>query len=275
MGVRSKISETLRKAGLLEPVDKMRYWLHRIAYRGMNRRFLKEHSREKFPPPYFIYETYKLNYAEYFYDGQNTAEEIVITVTKHHSETEKGRWLDWGCGPGRIVRHLPSFLKEAAIHGTDYNARYIRWCKENIRNVKFKLNKVDPPLSYEDGFFSVVLSLSILTHLSEPSHKKWINEIHRVLEPEGIFYLTTQGVGASHKLLPQEKELFDKGEIVVRESGRSGHRLYSAFQPKGTMEKLITGKFVVLEFIEGGKDEQDTWILQKVLGNCLPRKNGG
>jgi hypothetical protein len=94
----------------------------------MNRTFLQNHPRLKFPPPYYIYETYRLNYQEYYEDGLETARELVDLVRKHKSL--EGRWLDWGCGPGRITRHLPGILENMRIYDS-YNSGYIE-CVSSI-----------------------------------------------------------------------------------------------------------------------------------------------
>ena len=52
----------------------------------------------------------------------------------------KASILDWGCGPGRIVRHLPSIVSKAKIFGSDYNEESINWCRENIEDVGFEVN---------------------------------------------------------------------------------------------------------------------------------------
>jgi hypothetical protein len=55
--------------------------------------------------------------------------------------------LAWGCGPGRIIRHMPDLFDESGqCHGTDYNFRSIAWCRENLPGIQFAINDLKPPL---------------------------------------------------------------------------------------------------------------------------------
>src|SRR6186713_202689 len=128
MSNKSNISELLRKMNLLSYAEIARFYLQKLKYKKENDAFSKENSDFVLPPEYFIYETYRLNYKWYYEDGKNTAEEIGTLFSKYDDYSHKGKKiLDWGCGPGRIVRHLPTLLPNAEIYGSDYNENYINW----------------------------------------------------------------------------------------------------------------------------------------------------
>ena len=42
------------------------------------------------------------------------------------------RILEFGCGVGRMIRHLPEIALNAELWGVDINAEHIRWCIENL-----------------------------------------------------------------------------------------------------------------------------------------------
>jgi len=113
--------------------------------------------------------------------------------------------LDWGCGPARIIRHLPKLLPNTSLYGTDYNAKSIAWNKANFQKISFELNNINPPTSFEDGFFDAIYGLSIFTHLSEENHFNWISELYRISSPGAILILTTHGQAYREKLLPADK----------------------------------------------------------------------
>lgn len=264
MSLKQNISYCLRKTGLLGISDKFRYWGQKIYYARANKNFITANSSFKFPPPYFIYETYRLDYAEYYHDGLTSAGELVSLIKKNTALLTNDRLLDWGCGPARIVRHFPSLLPGSKIFATDYNPDYIEWAQKNIPDVHFSLNKILPPLQYENNFFSAIIGLSIFTHLSAKAHVEWMEELYRVIRKGGILLITTQGLAYRTRLLPREQDRFDAGQIVIRENYRQGHRLYSSFQPKQIIMEMIRGKFDIAEYIEGDKDSaQDTWVLKK------------
>jgi 2-polyprenyl-3-methyl-5-hydroxy-6-metoxy-1,4-benzoquinol methylase len=268
---KSSISARLRRLHLLQAAEIVRYYLEKIKYDKTNRVFRKKHPGIVLPPAFFIYETYKLNVEEYYYDGQATAKEIVTALGISIDLSRPGaRVLDWGCGPGRIVRHLPALLPRAAVYATDYNPKYIDWCSKELKGIHFSLNQIYPPLNYTDSFFDAIIGFSIFTHLSRENHFAWISELHRVIKTGGAAFITTQGQAYRAKLLPAEQAVFDKGEMVSRENVLEGNRLFSAFQPPEFIEQLIAGKFEVIEFIPAllNRDQpvQDSWLIKKIAG---------
>ncbi len=261
------ISLFLRKTGFLHLADKI--WFHRqkISNAKSNKQFKKQYPEIALPPDYLMYEAYKLDYKNYFFDGKITAGEY-FDIFKEHINVENARILEWGCGPGRIIRHLPEVAKKynCKVYGTDYNKQSIEWCKEQLADITFSLNNLNPPLPYADSFFEVVYGISIFTHLSENLHYEWFNELMRILKPSGILMISTQGEAFMEKLTEEEQILFKAGELVVRGNVKEGHRVYSAFQPEKFMIKLAEEQQVAA-FYKGkanGNPQQDIWIIRKI-----------
>jgi cyclopropane fatty-acyl-phospholipid synthase-like methyltransferase len=230
---------------------------------------MREHPDFNLPPEYFIYETYRLNYKWYYEDGKNTAEEIVRLFSKYYDLSKPDKTiLDWGCGPGRIVRHLPALLPDAEVYGTDYNENYIKWCSENLNGINFSVNKIDPPMNFASSFLDAIIGLSIFTHLSIKNHFEWINELHRIVKFGGGILITTQGEAYRSELTATEKELFDSNQLVTRKYLNEGNRLYSSFQPTEFVRELIVGKFQIIEHVPGkmknSEPAQDSWLLKKI-----------
>ena len=92
----------------------------------------------------------------------------------------------------------------------------------------------------------------------------WMEEFSRVLKPGGILFLTTQGNSFKCKLTEIEKKEFEKGNLIIRDSVREGHRTYSSFHPNPFMEKLFQS-FEILKHISSENELyiQDTWIVRK------------
>lgn len=258
----------LRRAGFLSLAERWRFTLEKIKYRSINRQFMNEHPEFAFPPAFFIYETYRLRYDQYYRDGLETSKEILDLIEKANG-TLKGeiKLLDWGCGPGRITRHLPALLPEgSSVYGADYNEDYINWCKRNLIAIHFSIASIHPPIGFAGDFFDIILGLSVFTHLSRSNHDEWIHELSRMLKPGGLLYITTQGNSFRIKLTKAEKQQFDAGQIVVRENRLEGNRLYSAFEPASFMKMILEPKFEIIEFLPGVMDKepvQDCWLLKK------------
>ena len=261
------ISAFLRKLGLIRLMDRLGFVLQKIKYRRANNAFRKANPDVCLPPDYIIYESFSLNYEAYYNQSKGTAERLTGFFEKH-IDLSKVRILDWGCGPGRVIRHFPGLLAEGCgFFATDYNRVSIDWCKEHIPGVQFSVNQLAPPMDYQDGFFDIVYGISVLTHLSEELHHAWFEELCRVCKPGGIMYLTTQGEAFKARLTTPEVARFERGELVVRSKTREGHRTFSAFQPEGFMRKMMQG-VEVLEHVsrepEGNYIPQDIWIIKKL-----------
>jgi len=264
---RGQISNFLRRTGLIYQTDRIRYFLESYKNRSANLIFRKNNPEVKLPPDYLIYESFQINYEKYYSNGKDTAQWLVNYFRKHTDLTNK-KILDWGCGPGRIIRHLPETVGNGCeYYGTDYNTKTIDWCSKNLPGIHFNLNSLNAELPYADDFFDVIYGISIFTHLSEKLHLDWFNELYRILKPDGILFLTTHGNNFIVKLTSGELEKFTAGELVVRGKVKEGHRTYSAFQPQKFMQKLFEN-CVIEEHIEpkpeSGKGiPQDIWIVRK------------
>ncbi len=269
---KAHISNLLRRLGLLGFSDLLRFRVEQFKNRGANHEFLRTHPGVALPPDYLMYESFQLNYHKYYTESRRTAAWLAGLLYRH-TNLENAKILDWGCGPGRIIRHLPELSgKGCSFYGTDYNPRSIAWCKAHLPGIHFHLNTLEASLPFAGSFFDVIYGISIFTHLSEPMHHAWYGELMRVLRPGGILLLTTQGDNFLAKLSPAEQERYRSGELVVRGRVKEGHRTFSAFQPPAFMRRLFSG-VEVLEHLapapEAGRQlPQEAWILRRppVLG---------
>lgn len=260
-------SNILRRLGLIQVSDRLRFYLQRYRNRNINYRFLCENPGISLPPDYLIYESFQINYHKYYTESIESAREITALLKKH-ADLSDIKILDWGCGPGRIIRHLPGMVSNNChLYGTDYNEKSIEWCRKNIRGVNFSINSLRAELPFSDNYFDIIYGLSVLTHLSEQLHHEWYNELLRILKPGGLILLTTAGNNFKVKLTRGEKEMFDRGHIVVRGMAMEGHRTFSAFQPAEFMRILFSNS-EILEHIETTPEKsrslpQDVWIIRK------------
>lgn len=262
-----KLTSQLRRFGIIKLSDKIRYYFLFLATYRLRRQFFKTYKDVKLPPAYFIYETFNLDYFKFYVQSIETTQWLISYFGKY-KKLENLKILDWGCGPGRVIRHLPKLVSQTcSLYGTDYNKKYIEWCSKNIANVTFKNNGLQPPLSFTDNYFDIIYGISIFTHLSEEMHYKWVDELLRVSKPGGIIFITLHGESFKVQLMESEIKKFENGELVIKANTKEGHRTFAAFHPKAFVLKLF-GNNTVLEHVPGavknGKPQQDIWIIQKV-----------
>ena len=256
----------LRKLGLTKIADNLRMHFYHWKNREKNDHFRRNNTSFSLPPDFIMYETFKLDYQKYFDSGAASAKWL-IELYRQHSDNEPKTVLDWGCGPGRVVRHLPILLpKTSVIIGSDFNETTISWCRKNITDIFFLKNELGPPLELKENQIFFAYAISVFTHLSLARHESWIKEIFRILAPSGIFIFSTQGQVFKNILTKKEKLVFDQGLLVVRSADEEGRRTFSAFHPADYVQTLL-GDFEILDHIQGklkdGQPQQDLWIVKK------------
>jgi SAM-dependent methyltransferase len=107
--------------------------------------------------------------------------------------TGNSRVLDFGCGCGRVLTFFQR-ATGAELYGTDIDGEAIAWTRENLPDIAdFQQNANWPPLSFADGFFDFVFSVSVFTHLPRRMQTAWLAELRRVTKPGGYLLLTTHG----------------------------------------------------------------------------------
>jgi len=176
-----------------------------------------------------------------FYDGGIEAANW-IKESLQRSGLDIGEFhtiLDFGCGCGRIIRHLRT-LGDLQLYGTDYNPYLIRWCQENLPFASFSSNGMAPELEYPDDMFDLIYSASVFTHLVAPLQIPWAAELIRVLQPGGYLMFTTHGGGRLKDLAPEERDQFESGELIVRSVERAGTNACEAFHPEAYLRDEMT-----------------------------------
>jgi SAM-dependent methyltransferase len=157
--------------------------------------------------------------------------------------------LDFGCGCGRMTRWW-SDLVGPEIHACDYNGELVEWCNSNLPFVCARTNELRPPLSYPDRTFDFVYAFSVFTHLTVELAREWIAELRRVLKPGGLLWFTVHGANYRDRLLSEQKERFDAGEIVVWFPEIEGTNLCAAYWPEAAAQAMLGEAFGTLVHLD-------------------------
>ena len=106
---------------------------------------------------------------------------------------QKIRILDFGCGVGRPLMHLTRTYPVPTYYACDIDHTSVAWIQKNYPQVQAHTSKFSPPLDYESGFFDMIYSVSIFSHLNMDDQAAWLKELARVTKPGGYAFLSTEG----------------------------------------------------------------------------------
>jgi len=209
--------------------------------------------------------------------GRATAEIIVESVSRtSRSIDEMEAVLDFGCGCGRVVRHMPEFTS-AQIVGSDYNPELVGWVRDNLPQIIAAENKVEPPLAFPEAKFDLVYAISVFTHLTEELQQRWVSELARVIKPGGLLVFSTHGTRYLDRLGSKETKRFRAGEMVVQFDEMEGSNWCSAFHPEEYVsQRLLADSFAPRAFrrgVPGDILEQDCWTAERT--SRAPAQSGG
>jgi SAM-dependent methyltransferase len=263
----------LRRTRLLRLTDHLRGAWSYAKNRQSNRAFLREHPDFPVPPPGLAYDAYgKINWSTYHRTGRRHAQYLADLIKKHEDEPAI-TIAEWGCGPARVLRHMPDLFagRSARFFGFDYNERSIDWCAKSIAGITFRSNSLAPPLPHGPDGVDCLFCISVFTHLSEAMHFEWLKELSRVVKPGGLIILTTHGDACRASLLDHEAREYDAGRLVVRGNTKEGKRCFVAYHPPSFVSDELLEEFEVLEHLaepSPNKPGQDVWVVRNTKGSA-------
>lgn len=206
----------------------------------------------------------------YWNGGKLAAEAIVALLARHGGDfSARGDVLDFGCGCGRVIRHLRAW-SGARLHGTDYNRTLVRWCAAHLEFAQFTVNRLAPPTRFDAGAFDLVYALSVFTHAGRELQAAWMQELHRLVRPGGWLVLSLHGDAYLDLFSADERARYDRGELVVRGGDRPGENRCAAFHPEQFVRAQLARGFEVAELVrEGakGNPRQDLYLLRRSAGD--------
>lgn len=169
-------------------------------------------------------------------------------------DREYPRWLDFGCGSGRVARHILGTSVVSSLVGVDIDDTAIRWISGRLARAKFLAIDPSPPLSFPDGSFDVIYAVSVFTHLDESSATSWFHELTRALAPEGLLILTTLSPVLTFEradlVASDHARLASKGFLLARGGGPFNEDTAFATQP--WLCRTMTGRLSFVSFEQHG-----------------------
>ncbi|MEZ5963214.1 MAG: class I SAM-dependent methyltransferase [Planctomycetota bacterium] len=203
--------------------------------------------------------------------GIKAANDFLRILGKHTDLARARTFFEWGCGSGRLTKHLIDRLPHARVSGADIDVEAVQWAGANLGGT-FTPCKTEPPLPYPDNSFDALCALSVCTHLTERHQDAWLPELRRVLRPGGLCALTTHGEFAARWIFhrPGEYErvmasgFFDGLADHNLTHVASGDYYRSTFQTREWTTRRWGQWFEVVDFVQAGINNfQDVFVLRR------------
>lgn len=232
-----------------------------------NAAYRAAHAARSFPDPRLVFEVAGHPYLESF-DQSGAQHAARIAALIKEGASPDARVLEWGCGPARILAHLPALLPEARFYGCDPDERGITFAQIAHPNVEFRAIATMPPTPYEDHSFDIIYGISVLTHLSETNAHAWSAELTRLISPDGSVFLTSHGDAAAAVSLDAEaRRKYDAGAYTTAAGAREGSRTFASYFNQDCGRELFARKFADVHFWPAGESGfgQDLWKLRGAL----------
>jgi SAM-dependent methyltransferase len=181
-----------------------------------------------------------------------------------------GPVLDCGCGAGRLLRHFSSAQK-VEVWGSDIDHDNLDACNKDYPSTQLALLPLQPPTQLPQGYFGLVIGISVMTHLSKANQELWFAELRRIVWPRGLVLLSVQG-DAQSALYREAADLLrrrDTEGFVVKGINPAinniiGEQTYylDVIQSRHDTVERWTSDFEVVEFIGGFAANQDLVVMR-------------
>lgn len=188
------------------------------------------------------------------------------------------RLLDFGCGPGRYLRHLGSLASTTEIHGADIDEESIGWLRRNVPFGRFSQIPAVPPTGYDDEFFDFVINHSVFTHIDAEMQDSWLAELHRITRPGAVLLLTVHCLAQWNQALLEMKgteedadrirtKLERDGIVFIRDDHLIGSThpdsYHSTFHAPWYIFEHWTRWFELVAYVPMGSHSQDLVVLTR------------
>ncbi len=246
-------------------MDECNFRFQQIWHLKKNKQYKQTLKRFVFPTDRALFNTFQLDYKKYYEDGILAAREMMEwgKINTINSPII----LDWGCGTGRVIRHIPDLKKDSICYGADIDCTTIQWCRKAIDSVYFDCIEQET-LPYPSNYFHLVYGISVLTHIPHTVTQYWLIELKRVLQPNGIAVISTHGAHYFHQLSQQHKKQLLQEGAFSNANKQAGSRSKTTYHEASHFKKILEDHFTIVEFWEGHQfpqkmGGQDCWIIRK------------
>ncbi|MBW0434517.1 class I SAM-dependent methyltransferase [Leptospira yasudae] len=138
---------------------------------------------------------YTRNKSRLGYPDENLVRMLSKIGSEQTESSEQRKALDFGAGSGRHCVLLNEFGYQ--VYATDYTENSVKTISQEYPFVKASIHE-HPPLTYQDGFFDVIVSWGVLHYNSVELAREILKEKKRILKPGGFLAGSVRAVGDTH-----------------------------------------------------------------------------
>jgi len=170
---------------------------------------------------------------------------------------------DIGCGFGRYSAVLGYHQFE--VYGIDISDYAIKITEEILKSLgltyrQFKKCEMTN-IQFEDNMFDGVTAHAVIDHLTLIEAQRSINEISRIVKPNGLVYISFDGL--SDEDIDSDHETLEDGSMVYKNGDREG--LLFRYYEDNEIEQLLNG-YTILYFGKNNRGDRD--IIYQITGKA-------
>jgi Methylase involved in ubiquinone/menaquinone biosynthesis len=203
---------------------------------------------------------------EFLHVGERLARSITEALRAENVAFDRLRHvLDFGCGSGRVARHMMAALPQASFVGVDVDRDAITWCRSHLPG-SYHVGPILPPTLLRAGEFDLVYAVSVFTHLDEELQDAWLGELRRLLRPGGFLVVSTHSPVLTFErpdlTSAQHRSLQTRGFLFAGSGGRFNDE--SAFHSPAYLQAHWSRWFEPLSYTQHGMaGYQDLSVFRK------------
>jgi ubiquinone/menaquinone biosynthesis C-methylase UbiE len=177
--------------------------------------------------------------------------------------------LEVGVGVGRIVKHLANYFKE--IYGVDVSDEMVKIAKNKLKkfgNINIFQNNGNDLSIFLNNTFDFVYSVKVFQHIPRKIFLKYLDEIYRVLKPNGLLKFQIFEKTKILNLIPQYwlrnlRHFHLKFCQTPPDNDTWIARSYS----REELSSILKKRFDVIKMENPSGQEGDLWILATKIKN--------
>ncbi len=183
---------------------------------------------------------------------ESTASEYVQNVAELHPEVQaeqflhllnhRGKIIDLGCGSGRDAHIFTE--KGLEVIGVDFSPKMIEFAKKQAPKATFYVMDLEQ-LDFPENQFDGAWSNAALLHLPKKNIPPVLSAIHRILKPEGLFFLQVK---------------LGEGERIEKDHRYGGLEKYWSYFQEGELDSwlIYAGFHLLKQFIYEKRSSYET-----------------